>query len=94
MSKLISAVDLALDTAYQQITDAEWQQLFELAEARGVFEKRNAIFSGSAVNQSEGRSALHPALRNLSGQPMMVDGEDVMPQVKAVWQRMEGFAIS
>jgi glucose-6-phosphate isomerase len=91
MSKLISAVDLALDTAYQQITDAEWQQLFELATTRGVFEKRDAIFLGGAVNQSEGRSALHPALRNLSDQPMMVDGEDVMPQVKAVWQRMEGF---
>jgi glucose-6-phosphate isomerase len=91
MSKLISAVDLALDTAYQQITDAEWQQLFELAASRGVFEKRDAIFSGGAVNQSEGRSVLHPALRNLSDQPMMVDGEDVMPQVKAVWQRMEGF---
>ena len=91
MSKLISAVDLALDTAYQQITDAEWQQLFELAASRGVFEKRDAIFSGGAVNQSEGRSALHPALRNLSDQPMLVDGEDVMPQVKAVWQRMEGF---
>jgi glucose-6-phosphate isomerase len=91
MSKLISAVDLALDTAYQQITDAEWQKLFKLAVTRGVFEKRDAIFSGGAVNQSEGRSALHPALRNLSDQPMMVDGEDVMPQVKAVWQRMEGF---
>jgi glucose-6-phosphate isomerase len=91
MSKLISAVDLALDTAYQPITDAEWQKLFKLAVSRGVFEKRDAIFSGSAVNQSEGRSVLHPALRNLSDQPMMVDGEDVMPQVKAVWQRMEGF---
>jgi len=91
MSKLISAVDLALDTAYQQITDAEWQKLHTLAASRGVFEKRDAIFSGSPVNQSEGRSVLHPALRNLSDQPMMVDGEDVMPQVKAVWQRMEGF---
>ncbi len=91
MSKLISAVDLALDTAYQQITDAEWQQLFELAASRGVFEKRDAIFSGGAVNQSEGRSALHPALRNLSDQPILVGGEDVMPQVKSVWQRMEGF---
>jgi glucose-6-phosphate isomerase len=91
MSKLISAVDLALDTAYQQITDAEWQKLHKLAASRGVFEKRDAIFSGSAVNQSEGRSVLHPALRNLSDQPMMVGGEDVMPQVKAVWQRMEGF---
>jgi glucose-6-phosphate isomerase len=91
MSKLISAVDLALDTAYQQITDAEWQKLHTLAASRGVFEKRDAIFSGSAVNQSECRSVLHPALRNLSDQPMMVDGEDVMPQVKAVWQRMEGF---
>jgi len=93
MSKLISAVDLALDTAYQQITDAEWQQLFELAEARGVFEKRNAIFSGSAVNQSEGRSALHPALRNLSGQPMMVVKMSC-PKSKQYGKGWKGFAIS
>jgi len=91
MSKLISAVDLTLDTAYQQITDAEWQKLFKLAVSRGVFEKRDEIFAGLTVNQTEGRSVLHPALRNLSDQPMMVDGEDVMPHVKAVWQRMEGF---
>ena len=91
MSKLISAVDLTLDTAYQAINDAEWRQLIDMAKDRGVLKRRDAIFSGNAINQSEGRAALHPALRNLSSNPMMADGEDVMPQVKAVWQRIEGF---
>ena len=91
MSKLISAVDLTLDTAYQTINDADWRQLIDMAKERGVFERRDAIFSGNAINQSEGRAALHPALRNLSATPMMVNGEDVMPLVKGVWQRIEGF---
>ncbi|MEY3951074.1 MAG: hypothetical protein RJB21_833 [Pseudomonadota bacterium] len=91
MSKLISAVDLTLDTAYQTINDAEWRQLIDMAKDRGVFERRDAIFSGNAINQSEGRAALHPALRNLSATPMMANGEDVMPMVKSVWQRIEGF---
>ncbi|MFM1870190.1 MAG: hypothetical protein RLY99_934 [Pseudomonadota bacterium] len=91
MSKLISAVDLTLDTAYQTINDAEWRQLIDMAKERGVFERRDAIFSGNAINQSEGRAALHPALRNLSATPMMANGEDVMPMVKSVWQRIEGF---
>ena len=88
MSKLISAVDLTLDTAYQTINDADWHQLIDMAKERGVFERRDAIFSGNAINQSEGRAALHPALRNLSATPMMVNGEDVMPLVKGVWQRI------
>lgn len=91
MSKLISAVDLVLDTAYQKIDGTQWRQLIDMALSKEVFKRRDAIFSGSAINQSEGRAALHPALRNLSNQAMTVNGEDVMPLVKGVWQRMDGF---
>lgn len=91
MSKLISAVGLTLDTAYQNISDQEMSQLIEMAIAKGAFQKRDSLFAGKNINQSENRAALHPALRNVSGDAMLVDGVDVMPLVKGVWQRIEGF---
>jgi glucose-6-phosphate isomerase len=91
MFKLISAVGLTLDTAYQKISEAEWLELFDLAIERGALKKRDALFLGKPINQSENRAALHPALRNLSNEPMFIDGQDVMPLVKNVWQRMDGF---
>jgi glucose-6-phosphate isomerase len=91
MSKLISAVGLTLDTAYQKISDEESRQWIDMAITKGVLQKRDDLFSGKAINQSENRAALHPALRNMSGEPMQIDGQDVMPLVKQVWQRIEGF---
>ncbi len=91
MSKLISAVGLSLDTAYQNISDEESRQLIDMAIAKGALQKRDDLFSGKAINQSENRAALHPALRNMSGEAMQIDGQDVMPLVKQVWQRIEGF---
>lgn len=91
MSKLISAVGLTLDTAYQNISDQEMSQLIEMAITKGAFQKRDSLFAGKNINQSENRAALHPALRNVSGDAMLVDGVDVMPLVKGVWQRIEGF---
>jgi glucose-6-phosphate isomerase len=91
MSKLISAVGLTLDTAYQNISDEQSRQLIDMAIAKGVLQKRDDLFAGAAINRSENRAALHPALRNLSPEPMLIDGQDVMPLVKNVWQRMEGF---
>jgi glucose-6-phosphate isomerase len=91
MSKLISATGLTLDTAYQNITDKEMRQLIEMAISKGALKKRDSLFAGNSINQSENRAALHPALRNISDQAMFVDGEDVMPLVKSVWQRIEGF---
>src|SRR5690606_8224419 len=51
-----------------------------------------AMFSGEAINQTEGRSVLHTALRNRSNTPVMVKGEDVMPAVNAVLEKMKSFS--
>ncbi len=74
MSKLISAVGLTLDTAYQNISDEQSRQLIDMAIAKGALQKRDDLFAGAAINRSENRAALHPALRNLSPEPMLIDG--------------------
>ncbi|WP_299844839.1 glucose-6-phosphate isomerase [uncultured Roseovarius sp.] len=66
--------------------------LIALAEARGVADRRAAMFAGEKINETEGRAVLHTALRNLSGDPVMVDGQEVMPGVHATLDRMAGFA--
>ena len=62
--------------------------LIELAEARGVPERRDAMFTGAPINVTEDRAVLHTALRNRSGKPVLVDGRDVMPEVDGVLDRM------
>jgi len=65
--------------------------LLDLAEISGVAAKRDAMFAGAKINETEGRAVLHTALRNLDA-AVMVDGRDVMPDVRATLARMEGFA--
>ncbi|MBI1217855.1 MAG: glucose-6-phosphate isomerase [Rhodobacteraceae bacterium] len=65
--------------------------LLALAEAAGVAAKRDAMFAGAKINETEGRAVLHTALRNLGG-AVMVDGVDVMPEVRATHTRMQAFA--
>ena len=65
--------------------------LIRLAEASGVAGKRDAMFAGEKINETEGRAVLHTALRNLAGS-VLVDGHDVMPSVRATHDRMAGFA--
>ena len=50
------------------------------------------MFAAKKINRSEHRAALHTALRNLSDAPVVVDGEDVMPKVRAVLAQMGDFA--
>lgn len=64
--------------------------LLALAKAAGVAEKRDAMFSGAKINETEGRAVLHTALRNLAGS-VTVDGKDVMPEVRATYARMQAF---
>lgn len=66
--------------------------LLDLAENAGVAKKREAMFTGETINETEGRAVLHTALRNLDGGPVTVDGEDVMPGVLETLARMERFA--
>ncbi len=64
--------------------------LLALAKAAGVAEKREAMFSGTKINETEGRAVLHTALRNLSAN-VVVDGKDVMPPVRETYARMRAF---
>ncbi len=65
--------------------------LLDLARAQGVEARRDAMFAGARINETEDRAVLHTALRNLDGS-VQVDGRDVMPEVRATLQRMEAFA--
>ncbi len=83
--------DLLLDFSKNRITAETVALLLDLARECGLPERIEAMFRGDRINATEGRSVLHVALRNRSNRPIEVDGEDVMPKVNAVLQRMRGF---
>ncbi len=83
---------LLFDYSKNRIDDTTVRLLVELARASGVSEATHAMFGGEKINWTEGRAVLHVALRNRSGQPIEVDGEDVMPAVHAVLRKMKGFS--
>lgn len=73
--------------------DAETRAiLLELVEQADVAARRDAMFNGDAINETEGRAVLHTALRNLDGGAVEVAGEDVMPEVLDTLARMRRFA--
>jgi len=84
--------DLLLDYSKTNIDAKGRALLIDLLEQSGVAAKRDAMFSGAKINDTEGRAVLHTALRNLDATPVMVDGQDVMPAVLATLARMEDFA--
>ncbi|MGI3167634.1 glucose-6-phosphate isomerase [Pseudooceanicola sp. C21-150M6] len=84
--------DFLLDYSKTQITAEDRSALLTLAEVTEVEARRDAMFAGEKINETEGRAVLHTALRNLSGTPVEVDGEDVMPGVLDTLTRMERFA--
>lgn len=84
--------DLLLDYSKTAVTAETMALLLALAEAAEIEAKRDAMFAGEPINMTEGRAALHTALRNQSGRPVKVDGIDVMPEVNAVLERMSDFA--
>ncbi len=84
--------ELLLDYSKNRITDETMGLLMQLAEEADVAGWRERMFSGDKINHTEGRAVLHVALRNRSNRPILVDGEDVMPKVNAVIERMSAFA--
>ena len=84
--------DLLLDFSKNRIDETSIRLLMDLARASGVGEAARAMFSGEQINWTEDRAVLHVALRNRTGTPIEVDGEDVMPGVNAVLQKMKGFS--
>jgi glucose-6-phosphate isomerase len=87
----IALENMTLDYSKTNIDDATRDALIALAAA-GVAEKRDAMFSGVPINETEGRAVLHTALRNLDGGPVLVDGQDVMPGILDTLSTMRRFA--
>nr|WP_278986889.1 glucose-6-phosphate isomerase [Plesiomonas shigelloides] len=80
-----------LDYSKNLINQSTMQHLLALAHETKLPEAIAAMFRGDKINRTEDRAVLHVALRNRSNTPIMVDGQDVMPQVNAVLAKMKVF---
>jgi glucose-6-phosphate isomerase len=87
----VEAAGLYLDYSKNRITDETLALLLQLAEQSGLRARIDAMFGGEKINVSEKRAVLHVALRAPKGQSILVDGEDVVPQVHTVLDRMIDF---
>jgi glucose-6-phosphate isomerase len=83
--------DLLLDYSKHLVTEETMRLLFDLARAAEVEGWRDRMLQGERINTTEGRAVLHVALRNRSGTPILVDGQDVMPDIDAVLARLRAF---
>jgi glucose-6-phosphate isomerase len=88
----LSACDLLLDYSKNRVTAETLEKLVALAEACGLREKIEAMFTGEKINETEDRAVLHTALRAPRDAQVFVDGEDVIPGVHEVLDRMEAFS--
>ena len=88
----LEAVGLYLDYSKNRVIDETMRLLIELAESSGLRARIDAMFQGEKINITEKRAVLHVALRAPKGQSILVDGEDVVPEVHAVLDRMSAFA--
>jgi glucose-6-phosphate isomerase len=86
------AAGLFLDYSKNRITDETLGLLKQLAEESSLRDRIDAMFRGDKINITEGRAVLHVALRAPRSQSILVDGEDVVPQVHDVLDRMSAFA--
>ncbi|MBO9449553.1 glucose-6-phosphate isomerase [Tropicibacter sp. R16_0] len=84
--------DLRFDYSKTLIDDAVRAALIDVCEQVDLGGRRDAMFAGAAINETEGRTVLHTALRNLDGGPVLVEGQDVMPGVLDTLARMRAFA--
>jgi glucose-6-phosphate isomerase len=89
---VIEVGDLRIDYSKQRVDDAVLAALHAVAEAAGVAERRDAMFSGEAINVTEQRAVLHVALRAPAGTTIELDGHDVVADVHEVLDRMGAFA--
>jgi glucose-6-phosphate isomerase len=83
---------LDIDWSRQRVDDAALGALLELGRQRGVAQAIHDMFAGARINTTEDRSVLHVALRRRTDEPLEVDGNDVMGDVRDTLDRMDGFA--
>ena len=83
---------LFIDYSKNLITQDSMTALFQLARKTGVEAWRDRMFAGEPINNTEQRAVMHVALRNRSSRPMLVNGRDVMPEVRAALDHMRTFS--
>jgi glucose-6-phosphate isomerase len=86
------ACGLFLDYSKNRITDETLKLLIQLAKESGLRAHCEAMFTGQKINTTEGRAVLHVALRDPKSEHIFVDGQDVVPEVHAVLDKMAAFA--
>ncbi len=86
------AAGIYLDYSKNRVTDETLRLLLQLADESGLRGRIDAMFNGEKINTSENRAVLHVALRAPRGQSILVDGENVVPGVHAVLNRMADFS--
>jgi glucose-6-phosphate isomerase len=84
--------DILLDFSKNIINEETMKLLIQLAHECGLEDAIEKMFTGDTINETENRAVLHTALRNFSGNPIYVDGKDVMPEVKAVLEQVRKFS--
>jgi glucose-6-phosphate isomerase len=84
--------DLLVDYSKNRITEETLRLLIGLAAETGVKEAIESMFSGEKINTTENRAVLHTALRSRTETPLLVDGEDVRPEINAVLQKIKMFS--
>ncbi len=84
--------DILFDYSKNRITQETMDLLFELAREAKLDEAIHAMFAGEKINVTEKRAVLHIALRNRTDRPIFVDGNDVMPAVNRVLEKMRVFS--
>ena len=88
----VKAAGWTLDYSKNLITPTMMKQLIALAEESRLSQSIEKMFGGAKINETENRAVLHTALRNISNEPVVVDGRDVMPDVREVLKRMAEFS--
>jgi glucose-6-phosphate isomerase len=86
-----AVTDITCDFSKNIVTDETKELLLSLAYECELQKAIKALFTGELINETEGRSVLHTALRNFSGKPVFSEGKDVMPEVKKEWEHMKNF---
>ena len=87
----VEGAGLFLDYSKNRITDETISLLLQLAEAREVTQRRDAMFAGEIINTTERRAVLHVALRAPRGTRITLDGSDIVPDVHKVLDAMGVF---
>jgi len=88
----VEAVGIYLDYSKNRITDETLRLLLQLARECGLRDRIDAMFRGDKINTSEKRAVLHVALRSPRGASILHDGQNVVPEVHAVLDKMADFA--